>query len=255
MKQDILMTILQQKHKEVAQRKQEVSLEQLKQQAAHCPESRHFVKALEARMKLQQPAIIAEVKKASPSKGVICEDFNPIAIAQAYEAQGASCISVLTDEQFFQGSDEYLVEIKRHVSLPLLRKDFIVDEYQVYEAKCLGADCILLIVAALTDVQLMQYCFLAQQLGMAVLVESHDAEELKRALSLPTPLMGINNRNLRTFETDLATTLNLLPLIPEDKWVITESGIQSQQEIQSMVQQGVFGFLIGESLMRGYQLF
>lgn len=247
---NILETILAHKAQEVRAKKAKVSLEALKAQCQDLPPCRDFVAALEARVKQQQAAIIAEVKKASPSKGVIKADFDPLKIARHYENNDASCISVLTDEKFFQGHDDYLQQIKQIVSLPLLRKDFIIDEYQIYESRVLGADCILLIVAALSDQQLRSYCTLAQDLGMAVLVESHDNNELQRALILPTPLMGINNRDLKTFHTDLKTTINLLIQIPPEKLVISESGISTQQDIEYLSQQGVYAFLIGESLMR-----
>lgn len=249
--QTILDKILAHKQTEVIERKSQVDISCLKQRAAECTTTRDFVGALSHKTSQQQAAVIAEVKKASPSKGVIKADFNHIKTALDYEAHGAACISVLTDEAFFQGHDHYLQAIKQQVQLPLLRKDFIIDEYQIYESRVLGADCILLIVAALSDQQLQDYCQLARALNLAVLVESHNQDELYQALQLPTPLIGINNRDLKTFHTSLETTLQLLPHIPTDKLVITESGISSQQDIMKMMHKGVYGFLIGESLMRG----
>ena len=195
-------------------------------------------------------AVIAEVKKASPSKGVLRENFDPEQIARSYAAHGAACLSVLTDEQFFKGSPDYLKQARAASGLPVLRKDFMVDPYQIYEAREMGADCILLIVAALDDRRLSEFEQIAQSLGMAVLVEVHDAAELQRALPLQTPLLGINNRNLRTFETRLETTLDLLPQIPHDKLVVTESGILTRDDVQRMRGAGVHAFLVGEAFMR-----
>jgi indole-3-glycerol phosphate synthase len=207
---------------------------------------RHFTDALKHKV----PAIIAEIKKASPSKGLIRPDFDVGRIAAIYEDGGASCLSVLTDIDFFQGDPAYIALAKANSSLPVLRKDFILDPYQIYESRFLGADCILLIVAMLDDYQLKDFCALAQELEMAVLVESHTVEELQRALSLPTPLMGINNRSLHTFTTNLNTTLDLVSYLPSNKIPITESGINTHEEIQLMLKYGVKTFLIGESLMR-----
>jgi len=204
----------------------------------------------EQALRIQSPAIIAEVKKASPSKGVICENFNPVEIAKAYQQSGAACLSVLTDEHFFQGHNQYLMDIKNSIDLPILRKDFIIDTYQIIEARSLGADCILLIVAILDDTQLQDFTQIAQELGMAVLVESHTQQELERALELPTNLIGINNRDLKTFKTNLNTTLELKTLIPENKLVITESGINTIEDIQLMQSHNINTFLIGEALMR-----
>lgn len=200
------------------------------------------------------PAIIAEIKKASPSKGLIRQDFNVKEIAKIYEHQGASCLSVLTDIHFFKGHPEYLLQAKNAVNLPVLRKDFIIDSYQIYESRALGADCILLIVALLDDKALIDYCLLAKELGMAVLVESHSEEEFHRALRLPTPLMGVNNRSLHSFETDLKVSLRLKNHLPSDKLLITESGIHSQEDIRLMMDQGIHHFLIGESLMRAQNI-
>ena len=198
----------------------------------------------------KNPAIIAEIKKASPSKGIIRADFNVAAIARSYEQNGAACLSVLTDAPFFQGASEYLALAKQQVSIPVLRKDFIIDSYQIYESRALGADCILLIAALLDDQQLMDFCQLALELGMAVLVESHTREELDRALRLPTPLMGINNRSLHSFITDLNTSIELTRDIPADKLIISESGINTPQDIRHMQDHGIKTFLVGESLMR-----
>lgn len=207
-------------------------------------------RAFEQAIKNVQPSIIAEVKKASPSKGIICADFDPIEIAKCYQSQGATCLSILTDELFFQGCNHYLSEIRKCVELPLLRKDFIIDEYQVYQSRHIGADCILLITAILDDIQLTDYLQLAQELKMAVLLEVHTEEELTRALALPNDLIGINNRNLHDFTTDLNTSIRLKSLIPNHKTIITESGIQSAQDIRLMRKNGIHSFLIGEALMR-----
>jgi len=207
---------------------------------------RDYISAL----KSKNPAIIAEIKKASPSKGVIRADFDVASIAQTYEQYGAACLSVLTDKEFFQGDSQNITIAKAHSTLPVLRKDFIIDSYQIYESRVLGADCILLIVAILDDHQLNDFCQLAQELDMAVLVESHTREELDRALLLPTPLMGINNRSLHTFRTDLNTTIMLAKELPSDRIAITESGINSRADILMMQEHGINTFLIGESLMR-----
>ena len=210
------------------------------------PPVRDFVDALRAR----RPAVIAEIKRASPSKGVLRKDFSPALIARSYEKAGAACISVLTDAEFFQGSAGHLQEARAACALPALRKDFIVDSYQVLESRALGADCILMIAACLGDADLQELEKSARRLGMAVLVEVHDAGELDRALDLQTPLIGINNRNLRTFETRLETTLELLPRIPADRIVITESGILAKADVARMRDQGVHSFLVGEAFMR-----
>ncbi|MCA0403368.1 MAG: indole-3-glycerol phosphate synthase TrpC [Proteobacteria bacterium] len=198
----------------------------------------------------KKPAIIAEIKKASPSKGLIRADFNVIEIAKTYEKNGASCLSVLTDIEFFKGHPDYLLQAKKEVSIPVLRKDFIIDSYQIYESRALGADCILLIVALLDDKALMDYCKLAKELGMAVLVESHTEEEFYRAIKLPTPLMGVNNRSLHSFDTDINISLKLKSHLPTDKLLITESGIHSTDDIKMMMEHNINSFLIGESLMR-----
>ena len=211
---------------------------------------RGFAKAMQTKLDQGLPAVIAEAKKASPSKGVIREDFNPAQIAASYQAGGAACMSVLTDADFFQGHEDYLRQARAACNLPVIRKDFIVDPYQVYEARAIGADCILLIVACLEDQQMQDLAQLAEGLGMDVLVESHDAEELVRALKLSTPLVGINNRNLHTFDLTLQTTFDLLALVPEDRIVITESGIHTPADVVLMQNQNVNAFLVGESFMR-----
>lgn len=247
---DILDKILATKREEVATRKGLVSLEQLQKQAEAQPEPRDFVGCIHKKVMANKPAVIAEIKKASPSKGVIREDFNPAEIAKSYEKGGAACLSVLTDEQYFQGSTEYLKQARVACKLPVLRKDFIIDPYQVFEARAMGADCILLIVAALELKQMQALELLANELGMAVLVEVHDAKELELALQLDTPLIGINNRNLRTFEVTLQTTLDLLKVLPEDRFVVTESGIFTPEDVKLMRDNDVQAFLVGEAFMR-----
>jgi indole-3-glycerol phosphate synthase len=205
---------------------------------------------LQSKILAKKPAIIAEIKKASPSQGVIREDFKPVYIGQDYAMNGATCLSVLTDKEFFQGSEAYLEMVRKSCPLPVLRKDFMIDVYQIYEARALGADCILLIVAALDDSVMHELAELATKLGMDVLVEVHDADELQRALTLDTRLIGINNRNLRTFITDLQTTLTLKDRIPEDRIIITESGIHSSDDVQLMLDNHIYGFLVGEAFMR-----
>ncbi|MFT4060504.1 MAG: indole-3-glycerol phosphate synthase TrpC [Legionella sp.] len=240
----VLERITQHKLEEVAFAKKNVPLSSL---PAPKLEHRDFITALEY---CATPAIIAEIKRASPSKGIIRQNFDVAEIAKTYEKHGAKCLSVLTDSEFFQGHPDYLECAKSHCSLPVLRKDFILDSYQIYESLSLGADCILLIVALLDDTQLIDYCQLAQELQMAVLVESHTQEELERALRLPTPLMGINNRSLHTFKTDIQLSLDLKELIPKDRIVIAESGINTHADIILMQSHEINTFLIGESLMR-----
>ncbi len=241
----ILQKIAHHKSEEVTQAKKIKPLNSLLQNAAI--EQRDFIKALQQNA---TPAIIAEIKKASPSKGVIREHFNVAEIATAYAQNGARCLSVLTDIEFFQGHPDYIAIAKKHCPLPVLRKDFIIDSYQIHESLALGADCILLIVAMLDDVQLTDFCQLAQELGLAVLVESHTKEELDRALLLPTPLMGINNRSLHTFHTNIQLSIDLKPYVPQEKIIVTESGINSRDDIKFMQSHGINTFLIGESLMR-----
>lgn len=248
---DILKQILQRKVEEIEAHSRQISLRNLSQMAANSPQPRGFVKAIHARLQFQQPAVIAEIKKASPSKGILREDFDPVEIAKSYEEHGAACLSVLTDKDFFQGADEYLQQVHETCMLPLLRKDFIIDAYQVYEARAIGADCILLIVAALGDALLHDLADLATHLGMDVLIEVHDREELERALALNMPhLIGINNRNLRTFTTTITTTLELLPLIPKKHIVVSESGIHTRQDVALLREAGVHTFLVGEAFMR-----
>ncbi len=247
---DILKKILHRKAEEVAARRAALPLEELKRRVVSAPPLRGFVDAIAGRVAQGLPAVIAEIKKASPSKGVLRADFEPAQIAASYEKGGAACLSVLTDRDFFQGDDDYLRQAREACSLPVLRKDFIIDPYQVYEARVMGADCILLIVAALSDARLSELTELAARLGLDVLVEVHDRGELERALALPVTLVGINNRNLRTFETRLQTTLELLPAIPGDRIVVTESGILARQDVALMRQQGVHAFLVGEAFMR-----
>jgi indole-3-glycerol phosphate synthase len=252
-KSDILERILAVKAGEVAAAQALRPLAAIRADAealAHSGSCRDFVGALSGRIAAGQPAVIAEIKKASPSKGVIRADFRPADIAADYAAHGAACLSVLTDRGFFQGAPEYLQAAHAACTLPVLRKDFMVDAYQVYEARAMGADCILLIVAALDDTKMAALEALALELGMAVLVESHDAAELDRALRLQTPLIGINNRNLRSFEVSLDVTLGLLAKVPAGRVVITESGIASGADVARMRSRGVDAFLVGEAFMR-----
>jgi len=247
---DILNKILAVKALEVSTAKSGKTLEQLRSEAAQALPVRDFVGAIRNKITSGQPAVIAEIKKASPSKGVIRADFRPAEIAQSYAQHGAACLSVLTDEQFFQGSAEYLKQARAACEIPVLRKDFIVDEYQIWQARAMGADAILLIAAALDVNQMQAFEALAHQLGMAVLVEVHNGDELDAALQLTTPLIGVNNRNLRTFEVNLQTTLNLLPRMPADRIVITESGILKAEDVQLMRGNRVNTFLVGEAFMR-----
>lgn len=241
----ILNRIAEHKAAEVQAAKKRISVSSLMDYSSL--QTRDFVQALQIK---NTPAIIAEIKKASPSKGIIREKFNVAEIARIYAQHGARCLSVLTDQHFFQGHPDYVAEAKAQCELPVLRKDFIVDDYQIYESKALEADCILLIVAMLDDNQLMDFCQLAQELKMAVLVESHTDKELQRALKLPTPLIGINNRSLHTFHTDIQLTIQLKDQVPEDKLIITESGIATREDILLMQSHGINTFLIGEHLMR-----
>jgi indole-3-glycerol phosphate synthase len=247
---DVLKKILTRKAEEIRERSARVSLRELSARAADAAAPRDFLGALEAKIAAGRAGVIAEVKKASPSKGVMRPDFRPADIARSYEAGGAACLSVLTDVDFFQGTDAYLQEARAACTLPVLRKDFTIDPYQIYEARALGADCILLIVAALGDAALAEFTALAHDLGMDVLVEAHDAEELDRALATPAGLVGINNRNLRTFETSLDTTLNLRARVPADRLLVTESGIAAPADVARMRAAGVHAFLVGETFMR-----
>lgn len=247
---DILAKILETKKAEVATARQMRSESDMLREAKSRKDLRGFARALEEKITQGKPAVIAEIKKASPSKGVIRENFNPVEIASSYAAHGAACLSVLTDVKFFQGSYDYLRQARAACSLPVLRKDFMIDPYQIVHARALGADCILLIVAALSPQQLREFESVATELGMDVLVEVHDRAELDVALELNTSLIGINNRNLRTFETSLQTTLDLLPAIPEGKRVITESGILAPEDVKQMRDHDVHAFLVGEAFMR-----
>ena len=247
---DILQKILARKAEEIAERSRLLPLKELRQRIQDAPPARGFLKAIRNRLAAGQPAVIAEIKKASPSKGLLRADFRPADIAESYERHGATCLSVLTDKDFFQGSDAYLQQARAVCQLPVLRKDFTIEPYQVYEARAMGADAILLIVAALGDTRMHELAVLARELGMDVLVEAHDAQELGRALALETPLIGINNRDLRTFNTTLETTLGLLKKIPSDRVVVTESGIHTPQDVARMRAQGVNTFLVGEAFMK-----
>jgi indole-3-glycerol phosphate synthase len=247
---DILKRILAVKAVEITHARNANPLAAMRERASAAPAVRDFTGALRARIAAGQAAVIAEIKKASPSKGVLREDFAPAAIAGSYAAGGAACLSVLTDRQFFQGAPEFLGAARAACPLPVLRKDFIVDPYQVFESRALGADCILLIVAALDLAQLRELEAIASELGMAVLVEVHDAAELDLALRLQTPLLGINNRNLRNFEVTLETTLGLLPRVPPQRLVVTESGILSRADVSRMRASHVDAFLVGEAFMR-----
>jgi indole-3-glycerol phosphate synthase len=247
---DILKKIIHRKTEEIVERMARVSLQEQAERAREGSPLRGFVAQIARTIEAGQSAVIAEIKKASPSKGVMRENFQPAEIAVSYERGGACCLSVLTDIDFFQGSDAYLQQARQACSLPVLRKDFIIDPYQIYEARAIGADCILLIVAVLGDAQLNELVNLALHLGMDVLVEVHDAAELERALPLNLPLIGINNRNLRTFETTLQTTLSLLPQIPQDRIVVTESGIHTPADVARMRAHHVNAFLVGEAFMK-----
>ena len=247
---DILKTILARKADEIAERSARTPLAELIARADDAAPVRGFADALHERIATGDAAVIAEIKKASPSKGVIRPDFRPGEIAMSYEFGGAACLSVLTDVDFFQGADAYLQQAREACTLPVLRKDFTIDPYQVYEARVLGADCILLIVAALDDAQLVDLSGLAMQLDMDVLVEVHDIDELERALQVPVPLVGINNRNLRTFEVSLENTLAMKDAVPKDRLLVTESGIVVADDVARMRAAGVDAFLVGETFMR-----
>ena len=247
---DILKRIIRRKVEEIAERLDHRTLEQLQRDIDDASPPRGFAEAIATKIEAGQAGVIAEIKRASPSKGVLRADFKPAEIARSYARNGAACLSVLTDIDFFQGSDAYLRQARAACDLPVIRKDFIVDPYQVYEARAIGADCILLIVACLEDRQLCELNELAHHLGMDVLIEVHDAEELDRALRVENRLIGINNRNLRTFEVSLETTLELLPQIPGDRIVVTESGILDSQDVLRMRASGVNAFLVGEAFMR-----
>jgi indole-3-glycerol phosphate synthase len=247
---DILSRIVADKAAEVIAAEIIAPRESVEAAARALPPARDFVGALRARIAAGKPAVIAEIKKASPSKGVLRDDFDPAAIAAAYERAGAACLSVLTDAKYFQGAAEYLVAARAACALPVLRKEFIVDPYQIAQSRALGADAILLIVGALDDAQLAEFEARAFDHGMAVLVEVHDAKELARALLLRTPLIGINNRSLKTFDVSLSATLDLLPKVPAERLVITESGIATARDVALMRSRGVHAFLVGEAFMR-----
>ena len=247
---DILKKIVSRKHEEIDEGIRRVPLERMIELASNADQTRGFYNALQSKVKQKQSGIIAEIKKASPSKGVLRENFDPVEIAKSYESGGASCLSILTDRDFFQGDSLFLIKARAAVSIPVIRKDFIVDPYQVYESRAMGADCILLIVSCLKDSELKSLSQLASSLGMDTLVEVHDRDELYRALKLKLPMIGINNRNLKNFEVSLQTTIDLLSEIDDDKIVITESGITSKTDVELMHNHNVFGFLIGEAFMR-----
>jgi indole-3-glycerol phosphate synthase len=247
---DILKRILARKAEEVAERSARMPLVELQARMADASPPRGFADAVVARIAAGHSAVIAEIKKASPSKGVIRAEFDPAAIARSYETGGAACLSVLTDVDFFQGSDDYLQQARAACALPVLRKDFVIDAYQLHEARLLGADCVLLIVAALDDRQLSEFAFIAEELGMDVLVEVHDMDELERALPVPARLLGVNNRNLRTFEVSLDNTLALKDVVPADRVLVTESGILAPADVTLMRNAGVNAFLVGEAFMR-----
>ena len=250
----ILENIIARKHAEVAERSARVSMAELERAARTADAPRGFAKAMLERVARKEAAIIAEIKKASPSKGVIREDFDPAAIAVSYANGGATCLSVLTDVDFFQGSDAYLQQARAACNLPVLRKDFMVDPYQIVEARALGADCVLLIVSALEDGQMAELASVAKDFNLDVLVEVHDGDELERALTtLDTPLVGINNRNLHTFEVSLDITLDLLPRVPRDRLLVTESGIVNRADVELMQISDVHAFLVGEAFMRAVE--
>lgn len=247
---DILDKIVAVKREEVAAAIKRKSLQAMRADAESRLRTRDFLGAMRERIAAGGPAVIAEIKKASPSKGVLRADFIPADIAQSYAEFGAACLSVLTDKQFFQGSVDYLKQARASCDLPVLRKDFLVDAYQVYESRAMGADCILLIAACLDDGRMAEFEAIAMSLDMAVLVEVHDAAELARALRLRTPLVGINNRNLKTFEVTLDTTLGLLADMPPDRLLVTESGVRTRADVQRLRDAGVQAFLVGEAFMR-----
>ena len=247
---DILQKILARKAAEITERSAQFSLLELRRRVENLPPPRPFRERIEQTIAQGWPAVIAEIKRASPSKGLLRDPFRPAEIAHSYAAAGAAALSVLTDRDFFQGHEDYLKEARATCTLPALRKDFIIDPYQVYEARLIGADCILLIAAALEDAALQELARLAAKLGLDVLVEVHDAEELERAQRSDAPLIGMNNRNLRTFETRLETTLNLLAQLPAGRTVVTESGIHTPDDVALMRQHGVHAFLVGEAFMR-----
>ena len=247
---DILKKILHRKEEEIAERSAKDSIDVLRQKAVNALPVRGFIKAIENKITQGKSGVIAEIKKASPSKGVLRNDFNPAEIARSYEQHGAACLSVLTDKDFFQGGEDYLLQAREVTSIPVIRKDFIIDPYQVYEARAINADCILLIVAALDDTKLNELLDLANQLGMDVLMEVHDQEEMERALMTGAKLIGVNNRNLRTFEVSLNNTLDMMSMVPADRLLVTESGIHVPGDVKLMRDNNVNAFLVGEAFMR-----
>ncbi|SMN12598.1 Indole-3-glycerol phosphate synthase [Bathymodiolus heckerae thiotrophic gill symbiont] len=247
---NILKKIIKRKEEEVAECENNISANKMLEDAYKNRNTRDFYQALKDKADLKQNAIIAEIKKASPSKGVIREDFNPVEIAKSYEKAGAACLSVLTDKDFFQGDNQYLTDVRAAVSLPVLRKEFIINPYQIYESRVLGADCILLIVACLSDEQMEDFAMRAIAVNMDVLVEVHNLEELQRALALRLPMIGFNNRNLRSFKVSLQTTVELLSEIKDDTLIITESGILSAKDVAFMHKHNIYSFLVGEAFMR-----
>ena len=248
----ILKKIIFRKLEEIQEGCERIPLREMKQKAmmASTTPTRGFADAMQAKLNAGQSAVIAEIKKASPSKGILRDPFDPVEIAKSYQDNGAACLSVLTDKDFFQGSNEYLMQVREAVDLPIIRKDFIIDDYQIYEARVIGADCILLIAAAIGDAQMYELTETALNLGMDVLVEVHNEEELERALRLPLPLIGINNRDLHSFDVTLETTIRMLDMIPDDRIVVTESGILGTEDVKKMREHHVNSFLVGEAFMR-----
>ncbi|MBW7471336.1 indole-3-glycerol phosphate synthase TrpC [Marinobacter sp. M216] len=246
----ILRKIVERKWEEIAERRPGAPLAELKARAGDQPPARGFAAAMRQRIERQQPAVIAEIKKASPSKGILRDPFEPAIIAESYAKGGAACLSVLTDRDFFQGSETYLIAARNACSLPVIRKDFMVDPYQVYESRAIGADCILLIAACLTKDQMQEMEGIAHEIGLDVLVEVHNGEEMDDALTLTTPLVGINNRNLHTFDVSLDTTFDLHQRIGTGRLTVTESGIMTRSDVDTMTSRGIYGFLVGESFMR-----
>lgn len=247
---DILIKILNRKHEEINERSASVPIATLKEQCVNADAVRGFIRSIENKINNNLSAVIAEIKKASPSKGVLREDFNPAEIAKSYAEHGAACLSILTDKDYFQGHEDYLKQARAACDLPVIRKDFIIDPYQVYEARAIDADCILLIVAALDDEGLLLLFNLAKELGMDVLMEVHDEHEMQRALKTDARLIGVNNRNLRTFDTDLNTTVRMLDMVSDNHILVTESGIHTIDDVQLMRDHGVNSFLVGEAFMR-----
>ncbi|NOQ87985.1 MAG: indole-3-glycerol phosphate synthase TrpC [Gammaproteobacteria bacterium] len=247
---DILIKILDRKREEINERSAKVSIDELKKQCESADAVRGFIKSIENKINHSQSAVIAEIKKASPSKGLLRENFEPAEIARSYASHGAACLSILTDKDYFQGHEEYLKQARAACDLPVIRKDFIIDRYQVYEARVIDADCILLIVAALDDETLQSLFDLAHELGMDVLMEVHDEQEMQRALKTGARLIGINNRNLRNFDTSLDTTLSMLDMVNENHILVTESGIHTKDDVQLMRDNNVNAFLVGEAFMR-----